>query len=727
MQLVWLGIHIVGVMVCFILLISVVRTRETNYKSALLMTVVCSIIIFVSRCLYIESNTLEELLACGKLEYLGKCYANFCLVAFIIQYCDIRAPKWFLGALGAINSFMFVLIMTCEHHQLYYTSIDMKRTSVGYTLVLGKAPLYYFYMVFCMAELVLFFYYCIRPMEMQYRFKNARMLRAVLCTVAVAPVVMLSFTVFGITGSVDLTPLGVLSSAVLLVLAVNRYGLFDTVSSAKELLVESLEEGIIVSDDEMNFLYANRAACELLPEMNCEEGKVDDWELQALYEQSGTIIDLQDRNYEIRNTEIRDKTQVRGYMISIVDVTDVMSQARLMRELKEKAEHAATVKSAFLANMSHEIRTPMNAILGMAEMALRGNLDEEEKDYIEQIQIASEGLLTIINDILDFSKMESGKMQIVETEYAVLNLIKEVENLVQGKVKDKGLELNIELNPNIPRGLYGDEIRIKQVLINLVNNAVKFTDEGSITVSVDCEERQESTLLKFSVKDTGIGIKEEDLERIFNSFEQSDTFRNRKKEGSGLGLTISRQLLHLMGGNIYVESVYHEGSRFSFEVPQRVTDPSPCGAYEKPRHKRVKKQQEYSKFKAPEARVLIVDDNLVNLRVAAGLMRPFGMQVDTAKSGAEALAKAQEKDYHLIFMDHMMPEMDGVETARKIRALEGGYYKEVPIIALTANAISGAREMFVEEGLNDFIAKPINMKELSDKILEWLPFELLQE
>ena len=726
MQLIWLGIHIVGVIVCFILLISVMRTREKAYKSPLLLTVVCGIIIFVARCLYIQADTMDALLAYGKMEYLGKCFANFCMVAFIILYCDIKTPKWFLGALGGINCVMCAVILTCEYHQLYYTSMRQELTPVGYTLVLGKAPLYYFYMIFCMAELLLFFYYCVRPLEQQYRFKNARMLRLVLSVAAMAPVIMLALSVFGVTGGVDLTPLGVLMSAVFLVLAVRCYGLFDTVSSAKELLVESMQEGIIVSDGDMNFLYANRAARELLPEMKCGESMVSDSEIQALYEQSGTIIDLQNKSYEIRNTEIRDNVQVRGYMISIVDVTDVVSQAKLMRELKEKAEHAVAVKSAFLANMSHEIRTPMNAILGMAEMALRGRLDDEEKDYIEQIQIASEGLLTIINDILDFSKMESGKLQIVENEYEILNMIKEVGNLVQGKVKDKGLALVIQVEPDIPRSLFGDEIRIKQVLINLVNNAVKFTDEGTITIRVECENGAESVLLKIAVRDTGIGIKEEDLERIFNSFEQSDTFRNRKKEGSGLGLTISRQLLHLMGGEIYVESVYQKGSCFSFEVPQKVVDAAPCGAYEETGSRRNRKQ-EYSKFRAPEAKVLVVDDNRVNLRVAVGLMKPFGMQIDTAQSGMEALSRVREKEYHLIFMDHMMPEMDGVETAQKIRAFEGSYYQEVPIIALTANAISGAKEMFVEEGMNDFIAKPINMKELSDKILEWLPLELLEE
>ncbi len=726
MQGVWLGIHIIGVIVCFVLLVSVLKTKDTVFKSSLILTVVCGIIIFIARCLYIQSDTQDELLAFGKMEYLGKCFANFFLVAFIIQYCNIKTHKWFLECLGFVNILAYVLIVTCDYHQMYYTSISMKHTSVGYTMVLGKAPFYYFYMLFCMSELALFLYYCIKPFEKQYLFKNAKLLRILLCVAGIAPVIMLSLSILGITGSVDTTPLGVLVTAVLLVLAIKYYGLLDTVSDAKDLLVESMDEGIIVSDNNMNFLYANKTACELLPEMGCAEGRTSASEIQALYEQSGTVIDLMDKNYEVRNTEIRDDVQVRGYMISIVDVTDLMTQARIMRELKEKAEHAVAVKSAFLANMSHEIRTPMNAILGMSEMALRGNLDAEEKDYIEQIQAASEGLLTIINDILDFSKMESGKLQIIESEYEVLTMIKDVASLVQGKVKDKGLALVVRVNPSIPRVLYGDEIRIKQVLINLVNNAVKFTDDGTITIETDYETDRENALLKISVKDTGMGIKEEDLERIFNSFEQSDTFRNRKKEGSGLGLTISKQLLQLMGGSIHVESVYKEGSCFFFEIPQRIIDSAPCGDYDGPDHRRARKQ-EYSKFRAPEAKVLIVDDNMVNLRVAAGLMKPFDMQVDTAKSGMEALAKVQEKKYHLIFMDHMMPEMDGIETANRIRELEDSYYKDVPIIALTANAINGAREMFIEEGMNDFIAKPISMKELSDKILEWLPFELLQE
>ena len=726
MQMTWLCIHVFGALVGFILLISILRQRDSEYKSRLSMTIVCCLIALVSRCLFIMAQDMREMIALCKTEYCGKCFANYLALTFILSYYGIRRSRKIMLTLFGINLAMFVVIMTCDYHQLYYTSFATEATSSGNILILGKAPLYYFYMIFCLIEMIMYLYVCIKPAYQQTR-QGARVIQALLILAGIMPFLMLLLYLSGITGGFDTTPLGIFFSVVLLFTAVNRYGLFDTVQSAKEAVIESMDEGIIVSDNNMKFLYANPAACELFPEMKLGEGIISESEIQAIYEQTGTVIDLKDKSYEIRNTEIRDEVRVRGYMLSVIDVTDVMAQAKMMRELKEKAEKASHVKSAFLANMSHEIRTPMNAILGMTEIALRGNLENQQRDAIEQIKSASLTLITIINDILDFSKMESGKMEIVEADYDVMTMVQDVYHIIAGKVDEKNLKLEITINPTIPTRLYGDEIRMKQVLINLVNNAVKFTEQGSVHLTVEYERRGEEILFKGSVKDTGIGIRPEDMERIFNSFEQSDTFRNRKKEGSGLGLAISRQLLHLMGGDLHVESEYRHGSNFYFEVPQRIVDESPCGAFvlneKQPRAERV---TEYDDFRAPEAKVLIVDDNLVNRKVAAGLMRPFEMQIDTAKSGEEAIRMVKEKEYHLIFMDHMMPDMDGVEATHVIRELEGEYYKNVPIIALTANAISGVKEMFLEEGMSDFIAKPINVKELSEKILTWLPFELLE-
>ena len=691
------------------------------------MTIICCLIALVSRCLFIMAQDMREMIALGKTEYFGKCFANFVALAFVLSYYRIRWPRKMMLTLFGINLVLFVVIMTCDYHSLYYTSFEIVATNSGNILILGKAPLYYFYMIFCLVEMVLYLYVCINPAYQQTR-TGTRAIQGNLIMASIMPFIMLLLYLSGATGGFDTTPLGILFSVVFLSIAVNKYGLFDTVQNAKEAVIESMDEAIIVSDNQMKFLYANPAACELFPDMKLGEGKISESEIQAIYEQTGTVIELKDKSYEFRNAEIRDEVRVRGYMISVIDVTDMMDQAKLMKELKEKAENASLVKSAFLANMSHEIRTPMNAILGMTEIALRGNLEDQQRDAIEQIRTASESLITIINDILDFSKMESGKLDIVEADYNVMALVQDVYHLISGKVDEKNLKLEIEVDPELPKGLYGDEVRIKQVLINLVNNAVKFTEQGSIGLSVGFEKRENDILLKASVKDTGIGIKPDDLQRIFNSFEQSDTFRNRKKEGSGLGLAISRQLLVLMGGDIHVESVYRQGSRFYIEVPQRVTDESPCGELDlEAKHARREVKNEYENFRAPKAKILIVDDNLVNRKVAAGLMKPFNMQIDSAKSGEEAIEMVRQKEYHIIFMDHMMPDMDGVETTHIIRNMDGEYYRNVPIIALTANAISGIKEMFLQEGMNDFIAKPIDIKELSEKILHWLPFDLLED
>ncbi|MBO5208969.1 MAG: response regulator [Lachnospiraceae bacterium] len=725
MQMVWLSIHLVGVFISFILLLSVWDKRDSEYKSRLLITIICCIILLVARCLYIVADTQPELLALGKIEYMGKIFANFSVLLFILRYYRVKWPKKFLWGLFIVNFIMCIIIMTCDYHTLYYSSIDMITSGDGYVLKLGKAPLYYFNMGFTLFQLVLYLYVCLNPAYKYLRVKE-KGVQTLLIGAGLAPFVMLFVYLVGWTGGFDTAPIGVLLAVICLAIAVKRYGLFDLVKNAREVVVESMDEGIIVANNRMQFLYANPAACKIFPDMKRGEGTVDESEIRAIYEQSGTVIDFNNKSYEIRTSELMEDGQVRGYMISIVDVTDVVSQTKTMRDLKEKAEHAALVKSAFLANMSHEIRTPMNAILGMAEMALQGNLGEEEQEYIEQIKMASMSLLTIINDILDFSKVESGKMEIVEADYDLHTLIKDLRHIVSGKVNDKKLDFIIDVNPLTPRGLRGDEIRLKQVLINLVNNAVKFTEKGNVCLTVDYEDIEGGILLKVSVTDTGIGIKEEDLARIFNAFEQSDTFRNRKKEGSGLGLAISKQLLTLMGGSIQVESVYQEGSRFYFEVPQQVVDDVPCGQMLEER-KKTGKKEEYANFRAPNAKVLIVDDNLVNRKVAAGLMKPFDMQLTLAKSGQEAIDLLQTERYHIIFMDHMMPEMDGVEATHIIRAMDGEYYRNVPIIALTANAINGAKEMFIEEGMNDFIAKPISIRELGEKILDWLPFELLEE
>jgi len=512
-------------------------------------------------------------------------------------------------------------------------------------------------------------------------------------------------------------------------------------------------------------------------------------------------------------------------------ISDMAYNSYKSKLLTEEAMQAAIQKQDFLANMSHEIRTPMNAVLGMAEMALRESMSNEAKGYIEQIQLSGKHLLTIINDILDFSKIDSGRMPIVETVYETEALITDLSSVINSRIGDKNIIFIIDVPCDMPIELYGDYVRIHQVIINLLNNAVKFTQSGFIKLKMSFDEiDNENVLFKASVTDTGNGITKEDLAKLFVSFQQVDSKRNRSVEGTGLGLAISKQIVELMGGSISVESEYGKGSTFSVEFPQRVQtkgehpkeQKEPIDVYLILRNKysieqiikdlsnincnivnlndndildfkagsyiimergndaadiidmserfsdstvivsepydsennltidnvKFLKRPLYSKkllaalglmdaysrenvsdddifsFVAPDAKVLIVDDNTINLTVAAGLLEPVKMQIDTATGAMQCIELIQNKKYDLIFMDHMMPGVDGIETTRIIRRMYTNY-SDVPIIALTANATADAQAMFLSEGMNDFVAKPIETKKIVAMVRKWLPDHMI--
>lgn len=524
------------------------------------------------------------------------------------------------------------------------------------------------------------------------------------------------------------------------------------------------------------------------------------------------------------------------FLYTIVDALSNMAYNKyLVYQSNLELERSGNMKSDFLANMSHEIRTPMNAVIGMAEMALREELPPAARDYIMQIKEAGRSLLTIINDILDFSKIESGKMDIIEEEYEPMSIVYDVANIIITRLRDKDVELILDINPSLPNKLFGDSIRIKQVFLNLANNAAKFTSQGKIVIKMDNEEIPDGRIqLQISVEDTGIGIKEEDIGKLFQSFQQVDSKRNRNIEGTGLGLAISKRLLDLMEGDIRLETEYGKGSLFSVAIPQKVVDRTPSISVREPEkiliaglisnpyvrenlyadaatlgidsvrlssardllnfssEKRLVLFIEYPMFTqavegfvlqnpditavllinfddqvnfeipnllimkkpvfimniatilngdklyfagdmqekefdfiAPEAHVLIVDDNAVNLTVAEGLLEPLKMKIETAISGKEAIEKITSFHYDIVFMDHMMPELDGVETTHIIRRFHPEY-DNVPIIAFTANAVEGTKEMFCREGMNDFVAKPVEIRMLVSKVKQWLPVEKIQ-
>lgn len=392
--------------------------------------------------------------------------------------------------------------------------------------------------------------------------------------------------------------------------------------------------------------------------------------------------------------------------------------------VKQKADNASRAKSDFLSNMSHEIRTPMNAICGMTELILSTPLSEEAKDYASTIKASASNLLGIINDILDFSKIESGKMEVIPDTYQFASMMHEIISIITVRLNDKNVSLMTEFDKEIPAGLVGDEMRIRQILINLLNNAAKFTEEGSITLSARWEKTSiDHGNIHFAVKDTGIGIKSDDLAKLFSAFTRVDQKRNRKTEGTGLGLSISKKLVDIMEGQLNVESVYGEGSTFSFWIPQEVSDPTPSNFDGKRSvQQNIENTVLKAKFTAPDAKILIVDDNFVNLRVASGLMNQYKMQITTATSGPDSIALIDEgKEFDIIFMDHMMPGMDGVETVHRIREKHTPFTDSVPIIALTANAIKGVEKMFLENGFNGYLSKPIEVPKLHTVLKQYIP------
>ena len=405
-------------------------------------------------------------------------------------------------------------------------------------------------------------------------------------------------------------------------------------------------------------------------------------------------------------------------------VSGSLEKLKLTAELekaKDEAERANRAKSQFLAKMSHEIRTPINSVIGMNEMILRESAEEETKKYARDVKDSSMMLLNIVNDILDSSKIESGMMELVPVNYEMGGLLNDIYTMISLKARERGLGLEFDIDPMIPCEYIGDDKRIRQILLNLLTNAVKYTERGTVTLRMSCTTSGEEGVLQCMVQDTGIGIKPEDIKEIQQMYRRVDTERNRMVEGTGLGINIVQQFLALMGSELHIQSEYGKGSTFSFELRQQVVNTEPLGNF----RERIQKHEEVyrSSYMAPEAKVLVVDDYKMNLKVFRGLLKQTKIQVSEAGSGEECLSLLEKNSYHLIFLDHMMPGMDGIETLHVMR--ERKLCGDTPVIMLTANSLKGDEEKYIREGFDDFLSKPIMPEKLDEMILKHLPPELV--
>jgi signal transduction histidine kinase/CheY-like chemotaxis protein len=416
---------------------------------------------------------------------------------------------------------------------------------------------------------------------------------------------------------------------------------------------------------------------------------------------------------------------------TLLEMADYIERYQKQQKLEvelEIAKQASDAKSSFLSNMSHEIRTPINAIIGMNEMILRECQDKQILEYANNAKSAGNSLLSLVNDILDFSKIEAGKMEILPVQYDLSSMINDLVNLIASRAEDKGLELEINVDSSIPSILMGDEIRLKQIVTNLLTNAVKYTEKGKVALSVSYEKNDENSIvLHFEVSDTGIGIKESDIAKLYSPFERIEEIRNRTIEGTGLGMSIVRKLLALMDTKLIVESEYGTGSSFRFFVKQDVISWDEIGDFKTKYKEYINSIEKYhQRFQAPNANILVVDDTEMNLTVIKSLLKKTLVNVDTAISGFETLEKVKEKKYDIIFLDHRMPEMDGIETYERMKVLTGNLNKTTPVIALTANAVSGAKQEYQSIGFNDYLAKPVNSYELEKMMEFYLPPEKIE-
>ena len=407
-------------------------------------------------------------------------------------------------------------------------------------------------------------------------------------------------------------------------------------------------------------------------------------------------------------------------MCVYVDVTEEV-------EAVAKYEIASHAKSRFLAQMSHEIRTPINAVLGMNEMILRETEDEDILSYAESIDSAGNTLLSLINSILDFSKIEDGKMEIIPVRYDTASFINDLVHSIMQRADAKGLAFILNVDEALPCALIGDDVRFSQIIMNLLTNAVKYTDRGSVALSIRLKDKtDEKAGIFVSVKDTGIGIRKEDKEKMFESFGRLDEVKNHSIEGTGLGMSIVTSLLGMMDSKLQLESVYGEGSEFSFVVYQQIADETPIGDYEMRLKESVRKKEMDTLLNAPSARVLVVDDNEMNLKVAQNLLKLCQIKPDTAASGEETIEQMRQKHYDIVFLDHMMPGMDGMETLVRLKEQEL-IPDDTAMIALTANAVLGAKEGYLDAGFKDYLSKPIEVKELVHKLREYLPNTAYEE
>ncbi len=720
-----------GICLTFVALILLLNGDGAREQKLLIFIMCGSLVQNVGYMLELTAPTVEAAVAAVTVENVGSAFVPLCYCWFTYTYCYARPPERLLRALGIINFFVLPTVFF-NWNGLFYQDFQWMSTADGFHYVsITYGPLY---ALFMMTRIVIPYVLSIHTLARAVRLRSDQQVNrqywTILC-ISSLPVVVLVIYVLKLTAVFDFTPVTLAISMSMVVIVVWSRRNYDFRHLAAEKVLESLGDGVIALDDHDRLVSYNRAAARIftsLPAHKLGENirVVEDFREEMLNDSIPWSFSINGQNYECHSKQIVDENgRKQGCVILVLDMTDIKAYINEIKRVRQQAEKANIAKSEFLANMSHEIRTPMNAIIGLNDIIMEECGDPRIYAHAKDVQSAAKNLLAIINDILDLSKVEAGKMELVYTDYHLKTVVDEVVGMMDMAASKRGLILKYECDSTLPCRYSGDAGRIKQILINILNNAIKFTKEGYVRVNVTGGpgEQEDEERLTFRVEDTGCGIREEDLEKIFEDFRQVDSKRNRSVEGTGLGLAIVKHLVELMEGNIHVESVYGEGTVFTITILQKIVDRRSIA--EVPEASQAD-QTAAESFTAPGVKVLLVDDNLINRKVARGFLKSYAFDLTEAESGQEAIDLVRENRYDIIFMDHMMPRMDGIEATEIIRRDCGENGTAPAVIALTANAMSGMRERFLERGFQDFIAKPLDRRELGQLLARWVPEERRQ-